>query len=1249
MSNQSQHITYTFGGVKVINFLDNNSARIANVGYPTNNSDAATKQYVDDTVTAGVAPSQIEAGTGLTKVSTTLNVNSSLTHVTALGNINTGTWSANTISIPYGGTGKTSFTPNCFVVGNGTNPLITLSEVTFDSNTFNVSTPVYISNTKDSIGIGSGGSLTVLGGASISGKIWTSNINVSNDISVQGNLTVGNITINGSSSFNTVLSNNASYTSVTATNSNLTNITASTLVLTNAQTTNITSTNIITTNLTNNNIISTNISASSLNLSNTIRTIHSQNTNITTTNLISSQINTSNITTNNIILTNLTGSSAILSNLNITSNITAPTILSTNISSVQTNSSYGSFQSISSNNLIVTTNTSLTNTTTSNLFNTNITSSNIRTINIATTNITNTNLVTSSVTSNNLIATNISTNNLSSTNIITTTNVVSSNITTSNIITSNITTNNISTNNITNTNLFTENITASSLRISGISIQTTINSSNLSTGSLFVSGTTNLQNTSMTNITSTNGIITNTTVSNINNTNLTNTNISTTQLITNNLTTSNLYVNNTTILGTVASINLSTGNLSSTTLAQLNRTTITSSTISNLNVPNISILGTVNSSNLSTGNIHISNSLTVPLLNNTTQTTTNLVTTHLKCTNISTSNIQISNTALLTNISASSLSATGISNLNNVTATDINAINLTISNITTENITMTNNISANNLVLSNSIIVNKHITIGSNTTYTPSTNSGNTLHIQPIIFTDNNTPNNGIISFWTNNYLSKPTLSANNTNITTQKSSNLYIQGNPDPGTNQTIENSAAIAIGYVDNQTGGNISGQIILERNDGNWYGSIFTESATNKIVIANASLAGGGGIGLYTYTGTKITFSDITGPTNFTPKTFLEFSNDTSSFYSTTDSTDISSGSLILSGGLSVMKNITCNSITPNEINSSITTLQDVNTNMTPSSGQALIWNGTEWTATTISASIGSGPTKVNVYPMNLVTPVMNSNGPVSGNDGDYYVTASSEFDSAYLAYKCMSSIKNPTDWVTLGENTNFWITVQLPQTQQVRYILLEGRINSEDPLFITVQGSNDNLNFTDIHSNQVFTALNYSGYFAARIPENSIDYTYYKFLFPSGSGANPGLNMLRLFKYDNITYSEGILDNSSLEGNGNFNSAINNGRWPLAFELSESCIVNIKSQFTCTTSSVYILKKFIMYIDGSPFDNNGSTFIKQTVHQNLHIACQTLEWTGSLSSGIHTISFFVDGGSGIVFDTNDTIRVNVVKYT
>jgi hypothetical protein len=482
----------------------------------------------------------------------------------------------------------------------------------------------------------------------------------------------------------------------------------------------------------------------------------------------------------------------------------------------------------------------------------------------------------------------------------------------------------------------------------------------------------------------------------------------------------------------------------------------------------------------------------------------------------------------------------------------------------------------------------------------------------------------------------------------------MYLQGNPIPGINQTIQNSAALAIGYVNNQIGGNLNGQIILERNDGNWYGSIFTESSTNRIVMANASLSGGGGIGLYTYTGTKITFADIPSATNILPTGFIEFSSNTSTFYSTIESISKTSGSVILQGGLGVSKNISCESITPKSIIASIKSLQDVDSTMTPSSGQSLVWNGTKWSAATITGGGGGvtagsiGPTPVNVYAMNLVMPIMTSNGPVTGNDGNYYVSASSEWNSTYAAFKCLSSITNPTDWATDGENSNFWIKVQLPSSQQVRYVLLEGRINNEDPLSITIQGSNDDSTYTDIITNETFTALNYNGYFSARIPDNSKDYTFYKFLFPTGSGINTGLNMLRLFKYDNLTYTEGILDNSSVEGNGKFNGSIINGRWPMAFELTDTNIVNIRAQITCYTSSSFVLRRFVMYINGSPFQNDGSTFIKQTIHQNLHTSLQTLEWTGSLPAGIHTMSFFVDGGTGIIFDTNDNIRVNIVKY-
>jgi uncharacterized protein YjbI with pentapeptide repeats len=1213
---KSSKLTYDFGGVNVFEYIRTNNARIENVGRPSKDNDAATKKYVDDNITS----SEIYTGSGLNKVGTTFSVNSNLSHVTGLGNINTGTWSANAITVPYGGTGKTSFTANKIVMGDGANPLVSISELSFESNRLQSSAPLYITNNATSTGIGSGGSLTVLGGASISGKVWMGNeLNVANNVNISGDVTLGNLKILGTSNFGSVSANDGSYTNSTITNLLNTNITSSNIITSNIKTTNLTTSNCISTNITNTNILTSNISASTLQITNNINATHLSIVNITTSSLITTRVTAINTTTTNLVLTNVSGSSAVLSNLNVISNITTPNLLSSSIISNNINATNGTLTSITSENLIINTSTILnTNVTTQNLWNINFTSSNIQSTNIRTTNITSSNITTT-----NINATNSNFSNVTSTNILNT------NFTTSNIVATNI-----STSNITTTNILLQNITTATLRVSGISIQTTINSISISTGNLSVTGTTNLTNT----------IMTNTTVPNIFNTNITTTNLNT-----NNITTSNLYVNTIATLGTVGSSNLSTGNIHSSSTVIFNNEIANTSTISNLRVTNISVLGTVNSNNLSTGSIHVSTNLVVPLINNTTQTTTNLLVASVRATNISTSSLQVTGTSIFTTVTSNNL-LTG----NLVVSNTSNLTNIIGSNITVPNI-VTTSITSSNIIVSNNVSIRKSLNIGSNFSAPPNTTSGNILNIVPSIFTDNTTTTGGIVPFWATNFFANSTLSAQNP-ITTQRVCSMYLQGDPIVGINQTIQNSTALAIGHVNNQLGGNLNGQIILERNDGNWYGSIFTESSTNRIVIANASLSGGGGIGLYTYTGTKITFADIPSATNVTPTAFIQFSNNTSTFYSQTESISKTSGSVILQGGLGVSKNITCESITPTSIIASIKSLEDVDLIMNPSPGQSLVWNGTKWSAATITGGGGgggvitgsTGPTPVEIYAMNLVMPIMTSNGPVNGNDGDYYVSASSEWSSSYAAYKCLSNITNPTDWATSGENTDFWIKVQLPSSQEVRYVLLEGRINNEDPLSVTIQGSNDDSTYTDIITDQAFTALNYNGYFSARIPDDSKDYTFYKFLFPTGFGINPGLNMLRLFKYDNTTYTEGILDNSSVEGNGKFNGSIINGRWPMAFKLIDTTIVNIRAQITCYTSSSFVLRRFVMYINGSPFQNDGSTFIKQTVHQNLHTSLQTLEWTGSLPSGTHTISFFVDGGAGIIFDINDNIRVNIVKY-
>jgi len=87
-------------------------------------------------------------GTGLTGGSgSVLQTTSDQSHVTKLGTINTGSWQANTIQVPFGGTGRTIFTVGNVLFGNGINGLNTSSKLYFDpTNTrfgIGLSSPTY--------------------------------------------------------------------------------------------------------------------------------------------------------------------------------------------------------------------------------------------------------------------------------------------------------------------------------------------------------------------------------------------------------------------------------------------------------------------------------------------------------------------------------------------------------------------------------------------------------------------------------------------------------------------------------------------------------------------------------------------------------------------------------------------------------------------------------------------------------------------------------------------------------------------------------------------------------------------------------------------------------------------------------------------------------------------------------------------------------------------------------------------------
>ena len=73
-------------------------------------------------------------GTGLTGGSgSTLQTISDQSHVTKLGTINTGTWQATTVDVPYGGTGQTKFTTGNLLFGNGNSGLSTDTSLFYSS------------------------------------------------------------------------------------------------------------------------------------------------------------------------------------------------------------------------------------------------------------------------------------------------------------------------------------------------------------------------------------------------------------------------------------------------------------------------------------------------------------------------------------------------------------------------------------------------------------------------------------------------------------------------------------------------------------------------------------------------------------------------------------------------------------------------------------------------------------------------------------------------------------------------------------------------------------------------------------------------------------------------------------------------------------------------------------------------------------------------------------------------------------
>jgi hypothetical protein len=148
---------------------------------------------------------QIIAGVGLTKSGNTLSVNSSQVQITEIGTITTGTWNSSIIGVEYGGTGNNTFTVNSILLGNGTSPIYSDSNITYSSNTLTLpkitsndttsstssisgsvllSGGLGISNATDSVSSLNGGALTIAGGAAIAKSVF-----IGQNLTIGGTLT----------------------------------------------------------------------------------------------------------------------------------------------------------------------------------------------------------------------------------------------------------------------------------------------------------------------------------------------------------------------------------------------------------------------------------------------------------------------------------------------------------------------------------------------------------------------------------------------------------------------------------------------------------------------------------------------------------------------------------------------------------------------------------------------------------------------------------------------------------------------------------------------------------------------------------------------------------------------------------------------------------------------------------------------------------------------------------------------------
>lgn len=183
-STDAGKITLTCGNVNStgnLSIVTGNTERL-NIGYTgivnvTNTLEASSSTVGSVTIAGGLAiAKKLFVGGDLS-----VTGNFSLTTVTS------GTWNASTITVAFGGTGATSFSSTCILLGNGTSPVSTDAGFTFSTNT--LTTPKLASTDTTQSTSNSTGAITLLGGMGIAKNVY-----MGEDLVVSGKIGAGTTT-----------------------------------------------------------------------------------------------------------------------------------------------------------------------------------------------------------------------------------------------------------------------------------------------------------------------------------------------------------------------------------------------------------------------------------------------------------------------------------------------------------------------------------------------------------------------------------------------------------------------------------------------------------------------------------------------------------------------------------------------------------------------------------------------------------------------------------------------------------------------------------------------------------------------------------------------------------------------------------------------------------------------------------------------------------------------------------------------